>query len=298
MWNTTIGGFMRITKQADNYLFQNNQGEYHISNTQYDEIGKEASMELAQAEIKLKNQSSWNSKTINFQQARGLGFCEYGIKDFCEKLNLDIKKKYNIELISNLLTEEVFICYPLECIKIFGKEIVKKFGGIYQFLKKHQTRQVLDISFNYYIKDRDLHELAIECAYSTLDNFEKEYPNDLRPRKAIEAKQAWLDGEISDEELKEAQSASHSASRSASHSVSWSARSAQSAANSAACSAEYSARSAASSAANSAVYSAAYSASSAAPSAAGYSAARIEHYELLINKLINLIEIDIILGEL
>ena len=148
------------------------------------------------------------------------------------------------------------------------------------------------------LPDNILHRFVIECAYSTLDNYEKKYPNDSRPRKAIEAKVAWLNNEISNEELRKAQSASHSASRSASHSVSWSARSAQSAANSAACSAEYSARSAASSAANSAVYSAAYSASSAAPSAAGYSAARIEHYELLINKLINLIEIDIILGEL
>ena len=293
MWNTTIGGFMRITKQADNYLFQNNQGEYHISNTQYDEIGKEASMELAQAEIKLKNQSSWNSKTINFQQARGLGFCEYGIKDFCEKLNLDIKKKYNIELISNLLTEEVFICYPLECIKIFGKEIVKKFGGIYQFLKKHQTRQVLDISFNYYIKDRDLHELAIECAYSTLDNFEKEYPNDLRPRKAIEAKQAWLDGEISDEELKEAQSASHSASRSASHSVSWSARSAQSAANSAANSASHSASRSASNSAYYASWSASRSAANSAYCSASYSALYSTYAEELkwqINKTLELLE--------
>ena len=132
------------------------------------------------------------------------------------------------------------------------------------------------------LPDNILHRFSIECAYSTLDNFEKEYPNDLRPRKAIEAKQAWLDGEISDEELKEAQSASHSASNSA-YSAS------RSAAFSAASSAAYSAS-------RSAAFSAEYSANSASLSA--HSASRLKHYKLLINKLINLIEIDIILGEL
>ena len=120
------------------------------------------------------------------------------------------------------------------------------------------------------LPDNILHRFAIECAYSTLDNFEKEFPNDSRPRKAIEAKQAWLDGEISDEELREAYSATWSASYSAAYS-----------------------------AALSASFSASYSASLSASLSAYYaalSAAHSQHYELLINKLINLIEIDVLLG--
>ena len=147
------------------------------------------------------------------------------------------------------------------------------------------------------LPDNILHRFSIECAYSTLNNFEKEFPNDSRPRKAIEAKQAWLNNEISDEELREARLAASRSAISASRSALFSAHSAaHSAARSAAYSAAYSAHSEPNSAANSAEY----SARSAARSAAIFTSrsAYLKHYKLLINKLINLIEIDIILGEL
>ena len=161
------------------------------------------------------------------------------------------------------------------------------------------------------LPDNILHRFSIECAYSTLDNFESKFPNDLRPRKAIEAKQAWLNNEISDEELEEVRSASLSASYSALHSAS--SVNAASSASSASSALYLASHSAANSASYSAAFSAAFSASWSSSRLASHSAAnsatnsansansatsRSQQYGLLINKLINLIEIDILLGEL
>ena len=49
--------------------------------------------------------------------------------------------------------------------------------------------------------DKTLHEFACWCAEQVLPIFEKEYPDDNRPRLAIEAKRKWLKKEISDDEL-------------------------------------------------------------------------------------------------
>ncbi len=61
----------------------------------------------------------------------------------------------------------------------------------------------------------DLRLLSCKYAYSCLDNFEKEYPNDNRPRLAIEASEKYASGEISDSELEAAASAARSAAWSA-----------------------------------------------------------------------------------
>ena len=97
--------------------------------------------------------------------------------------------------------------------------------------------------------DKTIHEFAVWCAEQCLHEFEKKYPDDLRPRQAIEAKRKWLKGEISNEELYAASSAASSAAWSAASDSAWSAASdsAWSAASSAAWSA---ARSAASDAQN------------------------------------------------
>ena len=68
------------------------------------------------------------------------------------------------------------------------------------------------------LPERDLHELACQYALWSLHFFEDTYPNDDRPRKAIEAKQKWLRGEITNEELKAAAEA-----------AAWSARAARAA---------------------------------------------------------------------
>jgi len=113
--------------------------------------------------------------------------------------------------------------------------------------------------------------MAIYSAELCIDNFEKEYPNHKRPRKAIEAAKAWLNDPC-DKTQSAARSAAVSAARSA----------AVSAAGSAAVSA---ARSAAVSAARSAAESAARSAARSAASAE--SAARSEVKTKIHNWIVN-----------
>jgi hypothetical protein len=105
---------------------------------------------------------------------------------------------------------------------------------------------------------KDSVALAIYSAEQYLKNFESKYPNDKRPRKAIQATKKWLKNPT-----KENESAAESAARSAA----WSARSAARSARSAARSAESAAWSAAWSAAASAAWSARSAAASAAWSA-------------------------------
>ena len=60
-----------------------------------------------------------------------------------------------------------------------------------------------------------LHEFACRCAEDVLHVFEKKYPNDDRPRKAIEAKRRYVEGKINKEELAAAREAAWSAARGA-----------------------------------------------------------------------------------
>jgi len=67
---------------------------------------------------------------------------------------------------------------------------------------------------------RDHKALAIwaaDCAEQALPCFEREYPKDGRPRKAIEAVRAWVRGEITVSEARKAASGSHAAARDANH---------------------------------------------------------------------------------
>ena len=69
---------------------------------------------------------------------------------------------------------------------------------------------------------KDSVSLAIYCAELCLKNFEKVYPKDKRPRKAIEAAKLWLKGKMTDKELSAARSAAWSA-ESAAWPAAWSA---------------------------------------------------------------------------
>ena len=111
--------------------------------------------------------------------------------------------------------------------------------------------------------EKDSVALAIYASETVIENFEKQFPNDKRPREAIEAAKAWITNPCESTE-----SAAWSAARSAesAKSAAWSAESDKSAAKSAARSAAWSAGSACS-AAESAARSA-RSAESAARSAA------------------------------
>ena len=99
---------------------------------------------------------------------------------------------------------------------------------------------------------------AVVCARSVLINFEREHPEDKRPREAIEAAERWLE-EPTDANAQVAQSAASSASSAVESAVESAAESAASSAQLAAQSAAWSARSA---------QSAAWSVQSAAQSAA------------------------------
>ncbi|MBO9600150.1 MAG: hypothetical protein J7559_20310 [Cohnella sp.] len=58
---------------------------------------------------------------------------------------------------------------------------------------------------------------AAECAEHVLGCFEQHHPDDLRPRKAIEAGRAWARGELSMTAARAAAFAAHAAARDAGH---------------------------------------------------------------------------------
>ncbi|MFW9852527.1 MAG: putative immunity protein [Candidatus Thorarchaeota archaeon] len=62
----------------------------------------------------------------------------------------------------------------------------------------------------------DQKQLAIwasECVEHVLSNFEEKYPNDNRPRKAIEVARAWVNGTMSVGEARSAALEAHAAAR-------------------------------------------------------------------------------------
>lgn len=222
---------MKITKKKDHYLFENKYGSYHLSIPKYNELGKEKAIEFVTEEIRKKGRK-FTGETIDFTIARSLGFCEYGIKDFCRQLNLDVDGVYEIKYLKSILTKEVVSEYFSECFKLFGNDVFNKWGGIIPYLK--DTKDLYNVLRLELIPEVELHKLSVKFAYDCLDNFEKLYPDDKRPRQAIEAKEAWIRGEISDKELDTARSTAVSTARSTANSAAWSAaNSARSAARSA-----------------------------------------------------------------
>jgi hypothetical protein len=62
---------------------------------------------------------------------------------------------------------------------------------------------------------RVLAKWATDCADRVLNNFEKNYPEDMRPREAIKAGRAWVRKDIKMMEARKFGSASHAAAREA-----------------------------------------------------------------------------------
>jgi hypothetical protein len=108
-----------------------------------------------------------------------------------------------------------------------------------------------------------VHLLACDFAEHVLPSFEREFPNDKRPRSAIEVKRKWAHGEATEGELTAARSAAASAA---------------------------SAASAAYSAVDAAYYSADYSAVVAAYYSADYAAAAQDEWDWQATKLTEMIE--------
>jgi hypothetical protein len=65
------------------------------------------------------------------------------------------------------------------------------------------------------IDDRALRLFAADCAEDVLHLYERDYPGDLRPRKAIAAARAYANGEISDAARDAARAAARAAARDA-----------------------------------------------------------------------------------
>jgi len=131
-----------------------------------------------------------------------MGFCEYGIKDFCKKLNLDIDMEYKVSDLKSKLTIEVFLEYSSECVKIFRTipfshvEILKHGEN-----NSSVARKALEYVTGKTNNERILRLFSCEIALNCLHNFEDKYPDDKRPRLAIEARLGHLGGDIGDEEL-------------------------------------------------------------------------------------------------
>lgn len=186
---------MEIIKRESNVLLKNELGEYHFSHEEFERLGEKAAIEKATIDIKKKAQNDrYQNKIINFEQAEELGFCEEGIRDFCERLEIDIDGTYTMEWLLEKLTVDAFLEYTSECRTLFGKDkIMDKFGGVKKFLSENRTRKALEFVLgNKFLSDKQLHILACDFAENVLPIFEKEYPEDNRPRRAIEVKRLWI----------------------------------------------------------------------------------------------------------
>lgn len=56
---------------------------------------------------------------------------------------------------------------------------------------------------------------AIECAQRVIHHFERSYPNDPRPRNALEVARRWLKGEVTFKEVRRSSLDAHAAARGA-----------------------------------------------------------------------------------
>ncbi len=65
------------------------------------------------------------------------------------------------------------------------------------------------------IEEQALAIWASDCVEHVLSYFEEKFPNDDRPRKAVEAARAWVSGELSAGEARSAAFAAHAAARDA-----------------------------------------------------------------------------------
>lgn len=181
---------VEIIETKEYVLIKTTDGEYHFSLDEYSRLDKETAIEYALTEISEKNKSGqYTSRTINFEQARSLGFCDYGIKDFIKRIGGNISEEYTILELNKMLTLEALEEYPSECIKLFGKDCIKYLGTVKELINVDNTSLFLREEF---LSPRKLHQLAVKFAYSCLDKFESKYPNDGRPRAAIEVKEEWI----------------------------------------------------------------------------------------------------------
>ena len=189
---------MKITKKEDHYLLENEKGSYHLSFDEYNALGKSGAIAKAGADIdkKLKG-GQYTGVTIDFNQARELGFCKFGVEDFCEELGLDINSSYYVSSLLKCLTPKMFFKYYRECIKLFGDQVFDMFGGVEAFLLDNPTAEARDIVLrSNLLTQKQKHILGCKFAERVLPIFEKKYPDEKRPRQALETKYKWIEAKF------------------------------------------------------------------------------------------------------
>lgn len=180
---------MKLTIKEEVVVFNNEFGEYHLSIEDFNKLGEEKAIEYATQEIakKLEGRASL-FKVFDFETChKKLGFCEYGIKDFCTLTGLDMRGSYTRKEIIDACTIEAFIKYPHEVLQITGRNLVGKWGGAIAIIDEYKVYE--PFLNEMFFTEIELHELACLFARACLHVYEEAYPNDERPRKAIESKE-------------------------------------------------------------------------------------------------------------
>ena len=185
---------------------------------------------------------------------------KYSEYDFTKYLPNDDKPGKWLRKIDNpVLCEKGYHCFMPEHIlewieaQLFEVEIN---GRHVHGDDKTVTRQMRFIRKVDTWNDKTARLFACYCARDTLPIFEKKYPNDNRPRVAIETAERYANGEATIEELNAASDAANAAASAAVRAAAWAA-----------------ARDAASDAASAAAWAAAWDAARAAASDAAWDAA-------------------------
>jgi hypothetical protein len=106
--------------------------------------------------------------------------------------------------------------YPRERIKkLMGRKKYVTLNDIWKAKLDNEEDYLWLVLREEFITEHNLHKIAIYAAKLVLPIFEEKYPDDKRPRQAIEAKKKWLKGKISNEELKKARYDARDAARAA-----------------------------------------------------------------------------------
>ena len=152
---------------------------------------------------------------------------KYSEYDFTKYLPNDDKPGKWLRKIENpVLCESGYHCFMPEHIlewleaQLFEVEIK---GRCVHGYDKTVTRQMRFIRKVDTWNDKTARLFACYCARDTLPIFEKKYPNDNRPRVAIETAERYANGEATIEELNAARAAAWAAARDAASAAAWAA---------------------------------------------------------------------------
>ena len=154
---------------------------------------------------------------------------KYSEYDFTKYLPNDDKPGKWLRKIENpVLCESGYHCFMPEHIlewleaQLFEVEIK---GRCVHGYDKTVTRQMRFIRKVDTWNDKTARLFACYCARDTLPIFEKKYPNDNRPRVAIETAERYANGEATIEELNAASDAAWAAASAAARAAAWAAAS-------------------------------------------------------------------------